>query len=183
MTYAGSIGASYDIKTLIDVAEIMLSQGRNNIKFYILGTGSLKEEMETYAKEKGCSNVTFEGDVEYQKMAAFLSKSDILINSYIKNAPQSIVTKVADYLSSGRPMINTLGSKEFCRLVKEEDFGLNVEAENPQELADAIVKLYGDAPLREKLGRNARSLAERKFDRKEVYMEIVKMIEGLTGEN
>ncbi len=181
VTYAGSIGASYDIKTLIDAAGIILRQGRDNIKFYILGTGSLKEEMETYAKEKGCSSVTFEGYVEYQKMAAFLSKSDILINSYIKNAPQSIVTKVGDYLSSGRPMINTLGSEEFCRLVKEEGFGLNVEAENPQELADAIDKLYGDDALREEMGRNARSLAERKFDRKEAYMEVVRMIEGLTG--
>lgn len=79
ITYAGSIGASYDIRTLIDAADIIRRQGLDNIKFYILGTGSLKEDMERYANEKGCSNVTFTGYVEYQRMAAFLSGSDVLI--------------------------------------------------------------------------------------------------------
>ncbi|MDE7427745.1 MAG: glycosyltransferase, partial [Lachnospiraceae bacterium] len=97
VTYAGSIGVSYDISTLIDAAKMLLCQGRSDIKIYILGTGPLKEELEQYAKDINCENVIFMGYVEYQKMAAFLSKSDILINSYVKDAPQSIVTKIGDY--------------------------------------------------------------------------------------
>lgn len=180
VTYAGSIGASYDIKTLIDAAKIILEQGITSIKFYILGTGSLKDEMEEYARSLSCTNVEFLGYVEYQKMAAFLSKSDILINSYIKNAPQSIVTKIGDYLSSGKPMINTLYSREFCGLVKKDSFGLNVEAENADRLVDAVLRLYKATPLREKMGTNARRCAEEKFDRKTSYMKVVGIIEVLT---
>ena len=43
VTYAGSIGASYDIRTLIDAATMLLCQGRSDIKIYILGTGSMQK--------------------------------------------------------------------------------------------------------------------------------------------
>lgn len=179
VTYAGSIGTSYDIKTLIDAAKIILQQNETDIKFYILGTGSLKEELEQYAKDIKCDNVIFMGYVEYQKMAAFLSESDILINSYIRNAPQSIVTKIGDYLSAGKPIINTLSNPEFCRMVEENGFGVNVEAEDAEKLAETILELYHDAPLRAKISFNARKCAEEKFDRKTGYRKIVEMIEEL----
>ena len=180
VTYAGSIGASYDIKTLIDAAQVLLKKGKENIKFYILGTGSLKEEMEEYAKSKGCSNVKFLGYVAYPKMAAFLTKSDVLINSYIKNAPQSIVTKIGDYLSAEKPMINTCESPEFCKMVETDGFGINVEAENRDALVDGIMKLYEDEQLRKDMSAKARKCAEEKFDRKNAYRKIVEMVEKLT---
>lgn len=178
VTYAGSIGASYDIKTLIEAAKVLKEY--ENIKFFILGTGSLKEEMEDYANALSCKNVKFMGYVEYQKMAAFLNKSDVLINSYIKNAPQSIVTKIGDYLSAAKPMINTCESPEFCKMVETDGFGINVEAENCEELVDGIKKFYTDKVLKEKMSVNARKCAEEKFDRKNAYKKIVKMVEKLT---
>lgn len=181
VTYAGSIGTSYDIKTLIDAAKIILQRDETDIKFYILGTGSLKEELEQYAKDIKCDNVTFMGYVEYQKMAAFLSESDILINSYIRNAPQSIVTKIGDYLSAGKPIINTLSNPEFCRMVEENGFGVNVEAEDAEKLAEAILELYHDAPLRAKISFNARKCAEEKFDRKTGYLQVVEMVGKMMG--
>lgn len=181
VTYAGSIGTSYDIKTLIDAAKIILQRDETDIKFYILGTGPLKEELEQYAKDIKCDNVTFLGYVEYQKMAAFLSESDILINSYIRNAPQSIVTKIGDYLSAGKPIINTLSNPEFCRMVEENGFGVNVEAEDAEKLAEAILDLYHDTPLRAKISFNARKCAEEKFDRKTGYLQVVEMVGKLMG--
>lgn len=179
VTYAGSIGASYDIKTLIDAAKFILDQGKTDIKIKILGTGSLKDDMERYSKSIGCINVEFLGYVEYQRMAAFLSKSDILINSYVKNAPQSIVTKIGDYLSAGKPMINTLNNEEFCNMVENEKFGINIEAENVNQLMKNIIKIYNDHNLANKMSYNARHCAEKKFDRKNTYKNIVGMIGNL----
>lgn len=176
ITYAGSIGASYDIRTLIDAAKMLLCRGRSEIKIYILGTGPLKEELEQYAKDINCENVIFMGYVEYQKMAAFLAKSDVLINSYVKNAPQSIVTKIGDYLAAGKPIINTLLNPEFCRMVEQNGLGVNIEAEDAKELAETILELYQDAPLRAKISLNARRLAEEKFDRKVGYRQVVEMV-------
>lgn len=181
VTYAGSIGASYDIRTLIDAAKIIQENGKESIKFYILGTGSLKQEMESYAETIQCYNVEFLGYVEYQKMAAFLSKSDVLINSYIKNAPQSIVTKIGDYLAAGKPMINTLASPEFMEKVDREKFGINIEAENKEQLVEAILKLQENPEMCVELGVNARMVAEGQFDRKVGYRKILGMVERVIG--
>lgn len=181
VTYAGSIGASYDIRTLIDAAKMLLCQGRSDIKIYILGTGSLKEELEQYAKDINCENVIFMGYVEYQKMAAFLTKSDVLINSYVKNAPQSIVTKIGDYLASGKPMVNTLASSEFMEKVERERFGINIEAENQEQLVEAILELLEKPENCVRMGQNARNVAETQFDRKAGYWKVLDMVEKLTG--
>lgn len=180
VTYAGSIGASYDIRTLIDAAKMLLCQGRSDIKIYILGTGPLKEELEQYANDINCKNVIFMGYVEYQKMAAFLTKSDVLINSYVKNAPQSIVTKIGDYLAAGKPIINTLFNPEFCRMVEQNALGVNIEAEDAKKLVETILELYQDVPLRAEISLNARRWAEEKFDREVGYGQVVEIVEKLT---
>ena len=179
VTYAGSIGASYDIRTLVLAAAKLHQAGQSNIKIKILGTGPLKEELEALAKSLGCVNVEFCGYVEYKKMAAYLGKSDLLINSFVKGASQSIVNKVGDYLAAGKPMINTLASREFMGLVKEYGFGANIEAECAQELFGVILSYAGDMRRCIEEGIAARKLAETKFDRKTSYRTIIELVNGL----
>ena len=181
VTYAGNIGTSYDIKTLILAGEKIREKGYKDIKIKILGIGPLFEELKSFSNNM--ENIEFLGYIEYQKMAAYLSKSDIVVNSFVKKAPQSIVTKIGDYLASGKPMINTCSSLEFRNKVEKDNFGINVEAENVEELEKAILKLYQNEELAQKLGKNARKIAEEEFDREKSYYKIVEMINNLLGEN
>ena len=87
--------------------EELIRRRKLNIKIKILGSGPLEKEMEQITEEHYCKNVEFVGYMPYGKMAAYLAKSDIVVNSFVKKAPQSIVTKIGDYLASGHPMINT----------------------------------------------------------------------------
>ena len=182
VTYAGSIGRSYDIPTLIEAAKVIRDQGLTNIRIMILGTGVMKDEMESLAKNLGCTNVSFLGYIAYPKMAAYLKKSDVLLNSFVKGAPQSIVNKVGDYLAAGKPMINTLESQEFMKLVKTNEFGINIEPENAEALADAIAQYAENKVLREKQAENARRTAEQYFDRKKTYRQMVKLADKLLEE-
>ncbi len=86
-------------------------------------------------------------------MAAWLRASDITVNSLVKSAVQSIVTKIGDYLASGKPMINTGSSPEFRNKVTTDGFGLNVVAENPEALADVLEELARNPSLRKIMGR------------------------------
>lgn len=177
VSYAGSIGTSYDIRTLILSASEIQKKGYAQIKFKIMGTGPLLDEMRALVKEQKCDNVEILGYVEYQKMAAYLAKSDIVVNSFVKGAPQSIVNKIGDYLASGSAMINTLENPEFMNLVEQKQFGVNVEPGNVEMLAEHILNLYSDKEYREFLGKNARACAEVDFDRKVSYKKIVDMVE------
>lgn len=168
VTYAGSISTSYDIRTLIDAVYNLKDK---NVHAQILGTGSLKDELESYSMDM--ENIHFWGFTEYPKMAAVLSKSDVVVNSFIKGAPQSFVNKVGDYLASGKPMINTLENPVFCSFIEKNDVGTNVEPGNVCLLKNTI-EHYKDYTSSQ--GTNARKLAEKNFDRKRTYIDTVKMV-------
>lgn len=176
--YAGNLGSSYDISTLIRSAQKIYEKGKQNIKFKILGGGPLEEKFKEIKDEKVC-NVDFIGYVSYEKMAAYLVKSDITINSFVKKAPQSIVTKIGDYLAAGKPMINTCSSIEFRNKVEKEKFGINVIAENVDKLVEAILELYNHKDVCKIMGDNARKIAKKQFDRKQAYLVIERMIKNL----
>ena len=180
VSYAGTIGTSYDIRTMVLAGRELLDRGIDQIKIKILGGGPLKEELENLAKEKECTNVEFVGYAPYPKMAAYLAKSDILVNSFVKKAPQSIVTKIGDYLAAGKPMINTCMSPEFRQKVETDGFGINILPEDVKILTDAIMDLYKDREGCRIMGEKARKIAEEQFDRPESYKKIIEMIEELT---
>lgn len=183
VTYAGTIGTSYDIRTMILSAEELAGRGRTNIKFKILGDGPMKKELEDLAVSRNISNVEFLGYAPYDKMAAYLKASDILVNSFVRKAPQSIVTKIGDYLAAGRAMINTCMSPEFRAKVENDGFGVNIIPEDAGILADAVESLYQDEALRLEMGRRARRIAEEQFDRPQSYRRIEKLIRGLIEQN
>lgn len=180
VTYAGTIGTSYDIRTMVLAGKELLDRGKDQIKIKILGGGPLKEELENLAKEKNCVDVEFVGYAPYPKMAAYLAKSDILVNSFVKKAPQSIVTKIGDYLAAGKPMINTCMSPEFRQKVEKDGFGINILPEDVKILTDAILELYEDREGCRIMGEKARKIAEEQFDRPESYKKIIELIEELT---
>lgn len=182
VTYAGTIGTSYDIRTMVLAGRELEKKGKPWIKIKILGSGPMQEELEKLSREQGCTNVEFMGYVSYGKMSAYLSKSDILVNSFVKKAPQSIVTKIGDYLAAGRPMINTCMSREFREKVEKDEFGINIEPEDTDALVHAIEELYANETRRMEMGRNARKIAEREFDRPISYKKIEELIKKLTEE-
>ena len=191
VTYAGSIGTSYDIRTLVDAGKRLADEEiipreedtktaqrePKKIIIRIMGTGPMKEELEAYAKEIGADNVLFMGYTDYPKMAAYLKKSDLTVNSFIKGAPQSIVNKVGDYLAAGIPMVNTLENPVFTSLVDRYGFGKNIPAEDADALCKVVTEMLSDREQWKQMAENARTLAEERFDRAAAYPEIIRITE------
>ena len=183
VSYAGTIGTSYDIRTMVLAAEELMKRGKTEIKFKILGGGPMKEELEELASSRNISSVEFVGYAPYDKMAAYLKASDVLVNSFVRKAPQSIVTKIGDYLAAGKPMINTCMSPEFRAKVEHDGFGINIEPEDVSVLADAVERLHGDKDGCARMGQKAREIAEEQFDRPKSYRKIEALIRGLIEKN
>ncbi len=180
VTYAGTLGTSYDIPTLIRAADILARQGDERLRVILLGDGPLRGEFEALANELS-GRVSFMGYVPHSLMAAYLVKSDVTINSLVSKAAQSIVSKIGDYLASAKPMINTGLDAEFWHKVETDGFGLNVHPENPQELANIIQRLMNDPERCAQMGATARKIGEEQFDRPVSYMKIVAMADELLG--
>lgn len=179
VSYAGTIGTSYDIRTMVLAAEVLKKRGMTNIRFKILGDGPMREELEGLAEARKADHVEFVGYTAYDRMAAYLVRSDLLVNSFVRKAPQSIVTKIGDYLAAGKPMINTCMSPEFRNKVQQDGFGINIIPEDAKGLADAVEALYKDPERCREMGERARQIAEEQFDRPKSYQGILKMAEEL----
>ena len=177
VTYAGMLGASYDIATLID-ASILAAEKDPRIRVKLLGDGPDREALEKRAADAGAP-VEFVGYAPYEVMAGWLCASDVTVNSLVKSAAQSIVTKIGDYLAAGIPMVNTGSSPEFRAKVESDGFGVNVEAEDAQALANAVLELADDPSRCTDMGRRARSIAEEQFDQERSYQAIVELIRSL----
>lgn len=116
----------------------------------------------------------------YRAMEAWLKASDMVVNSLVANAPQSMPTKISDYLASGRPMINASMNAEFREKVVRDGFGVNVVVPDGVEgLARVICELVEDYVGRARMGRVARELAAAQFNRPHSYEATVDLIRGL----
>lgn len=187
--YAGTLGASYDIATLVRAgAQLEAARRRAGsaqaaragaIRVKILGDGPDRASLEALARKLNAP-VDFIGYAPYDLMAAYLVASDMTVNSLVETAPQSIVTKIGDYLASENPLINTGASQEFRRKVDADGFGLNVKPGDPDELARAIVYLACHPGRRAIMAARARLIAETEFDQAHSYQAIVNLVRNLT---
>lgn len=179
VSYAGTLSACYDLETLVK-AMALVQKTHPEAKLQILGDGSERDNLKAAARSCG-AEVVFHGYLPYSQMAAWLSKSDITINSLVEKAAQSIVTKIGDYLAAGKPMVNTSCSKEFRAKVEADGFGVNVKPGDAEGMAEVLVDLIEDPQRRSRMGERARAIAEEQFDRPHSYLKTVRLIKGLIG--
>ncbi len=183
VTYAGTLGSTYDLYTLLDAAMVLQSKGYNNIIVKILGQGPEEAHLKKYAEERHIRNVDFVGFVDYEIMAAYLSKSDMTINSVKRRASQSIINKVADYFAAGIPCLNGSLCQEMRDLIVDYKAGLNFEPEDVASLVEAILEIAGDKERSREYGENAKKLAEERFDREKTYPQIIHLIDSVMDES
>ncbi len=179
VSYAGTLSACYDLETLVK-AMALVQKTHPEAKLQILGDGSERDNLKAAARSCG-AEVVFHGYLPYSQMAAWLSKSDITINSLVEKAAQSIVTKIGDYLAAGKPMVNTSCSKEFRAKVEADGFGVNVKPGDAEGMASVLIDLIENPSRRARMGEKARAIAEEQFDRPHSYLKTVRLIEGLIG--
>ena len=175
--YVGTLGHSYDLKTVMDAIALLQDKPYyRRINFVVAGDGPLRESFEEYAASKQIS-VTFTGILPYAQMVSTLCTCDIAINPIKKGSAGTIINKHGDYAAAGIPVINSQECTEYRNLVETFAMGLNVECENPCDMAEKIDCLIDDKELRVRLGLGARMCAEAKFNRNCSYSKIVEAIE------
>ena len=175
IVYIGTLGMSYDIKSVIDAIKILNDKGIKNIKFVVMGDGPLKQEFEEYAEEKQI-DTEFTGRLEYEKMVGLLCSCDIAVNPIIGTSVASIINKVGDYAAAGIPVINTQNSQEYIDLLVKYHAGLNCKPNNSSDIANKLEYLIINKKELKELGAGNRKLAEELFDRKKTYKKIISLI-------
>lgn len=135
-------GRGYDIM----VEALPLLKEYADIKIALRGFGQMEEELRTRAKALGDDNVCFYPPVLVQELIPSASTAHVgvaITEDTCLNFRLSVSNKLFEYASAGLPVIMS-DIPEHRYLNEKYKFGVILEKNTPQCLADAIIKLYTD---------------------------------------
>jgi glycosyltransferase involved in cell wall biosynthesis len=157
-SYFGAMGEANDLDQVIDAAPLV-----PDVTFVLLGDGKRRRALEARAP----ANVRFLDPVPDKASVARLAAASDACLTIFKNVPvlaTNSPNKLFDTFAAGRAaIVNTDGWMR--ELVEGNEAGLFVRPGDARDLAAKVAWLRDNPSEIERLGRNARALAEREFDR------------------
>lgn len=138
--FAGGFAASGSLHTLIQAAATLHEHAA--LAFVLVGRGVEEDTLKGMVKEKGLQNVYFLPSVEKKHIPLINSRFDIAFMGGVHSCLHKYGTsynKLTDYMLSSKPIVQAID--EPGSLVERIRCGIRVEAENPEQVADAIIKI------------------------------------------
>jgi glycosyltransferase involved in cell wall biosynthesis len=176
--YLGAHGPANDLFNVLSAFKRIQRLGYSNIKLTLVGHGVEKEQLVRKARRMNLANVTFEDAIPRNKVPEVVATADACLFSLRKAAIFNFginPNKLADYLGGGKPIISAAEVKN--NVVQEIGCGIAVPAGEPQELADAVIKLYGmPAADRAAMGYKGRQYAEKFLDSDRVTEKLIAIL-------
>lgn len=180
LVYAGTLGRSYDIESIMKLAILIRDRGLVNVKIMIAGDGEMRIDLEEFIRSQIGINLFYLGKLNKDQLKRLYTNSDIAISSYNKSSPVSMPLKAFDYFYYGLPIINSLG-REVSRLVRECNVGIQYDAGNVESMWEAFVILYHNKVLRKRLANNSKELGK-SFTFENQYLKYVNFIDNVLHE-
>lgn len=179
--FAGNIGEAQDFPCILAAAERL--KDYPHIRWLIVGDGRMQPWVAQEVERRGLQEqFLLVGRFPMERMPSFYQQADALLVS-LQNKPifnMTIPGKLQSYLAVGAPVVAALGG-EGAELIRTAQAGLTSTPGNPDELANAVLALSRMSPKqRQDLGRNARLVSQREFDRTQLLGKLEGYLVELT---
>jgi glycosyltransferase involved in cell wall biosynthesis len=156
--FVGNLIPRKGLHFLIEAAKHIIKENRET-KFVVVGDGPLKNHLISHSKEQGVSdNFAFLGYVPEDTLHRLYNCADVFASPSIQEG-QGITLLEAQ--ATAKPVV-AFNVTAITEVVKNKETGLLVKP-NSYELANAILTLLSDKPLREKMGRSGREFVSKTF--------------------
>lgn len=179
VSYMGTLGLAHGLSTVVQAAA-QLQSSFSDIVFLFIGEGADKEHLKSMAESQGLCNIRFLQQQPRDKMPSFIRASDICL-VLLREADvfrTVIPTKMLEFMACGRPVI--LGVDGQARQVMERaQAGIFIKPEDPDALAQAVIKLYDNAHLRQNLGHNGRQYIVNHLSREQTAKTYIRVLEDV----
>lgn len=169
-----AIAPHKDYPTFINVAEEILKK-KSNVKFFIIGDGPEKQNIESIIKEKGLeTDIILTG---FRKdIADVLSSLDIFL---ITSETEGLGTSIIDAFAAGIPVVAT-NAGGIPELVEHNKTGYLAKIKDTESIAEGILKIIDNKKFRDNIIAGAK-LKLKGFTKEntaletyEVYKEVIK---------
>ena len=135
--FAGTMGTSQDIDTILNAAKICLAR-KLEITFAFIGGGTEVDRLKARVLEEAIENVRFLPRQPISKIRGVLDLADALL-VHLRDIPLfriSIPSKTEAYLSIGKPVLMALPGNAQ-QLVESANAGICCAAQDPEAIAKA----------------------------------------------
>lgn len=166
--YAGTMGYAHGLEVALQAAQL-LEKDHPEIVFLLVGDGSEKLRLMDLAREMNLTNVRWVDFQPITEMQRYYSVARISLSTLRRYKLSEGVrpSKVFPGLASAKPLIY-VGEGEGAKVVEESGGGVVLPPEEPQLLAEAILKLKQDPELCQKLGEQGRDFVIKHYSWKSI---------------
>ena len=175
ISYIGTIGLAHSIQTIIEAAKILNNRHSElKILFQIIGDGAEKEKI--LKEAQGNSNVKVLSTITKDQVKEYLDRTDAgVIHLRKNNLYKTVVpSKMFEYMAMGVPILHGV-SGESLQIINKYNLGLHFVSESPEDLCSAILKLYNNRSLYNKMSENCVKTSK-KFNRKILALKMLEEI-------
>jgi glycosyltransferase involved in cell wall biosynthesis len=171
--HMGSLGFIHNVGYIIDAA-YKLESLNSDILIILIGDGNEKLLLQEKVKQLNINNVVFLGQMPKMSLTPWLSNCVGTLFTTLNNKVQntSSPNKVFDSFAASKPVVQTTQGW-LKELFIENNCGVNVDPNDPSEMADAMIKYVRVENLAIQHGLNAKELAENEFDRDRLALKYL----------
>jgi glycosyltransferase involved in cell wall biosynthesis len=151
--------------------------GDPDMHFSLVGSGQLRERMESLAQKWGFSNVMFQDWIPTEHLGAFIRSFDLSLGIFgiTPKTARVIPSKIYDICAAGVPFI-TADTPAVREVFKHGENAYLIPAGNPEALAEAIRYLKANRNLRDKIAEGASQTGEGIFSLKEIGNDLINAV-------
>lgn len=174
--FFGTIGNYFNLDTILKAAQKL--KFNYSIQFVFCGTG---QNLNLYRLQSNhIDSVFFPGFVDSRKISALMHISNIGLAPYITGAKMSLPNKVFEYMAGGLPILSSIQG-EITQILKENNCGFTYNADSESQFIEGLTKLYRNASLRERMGRNGKKIFLKEYTTNKIVhsfnSHIIKVID------
>jgi glycosyltransferase involved in cell wall biosynthesis len=149
--YGGLIGLAQGLETLVETARLLTNEP--DIHIILVGEGPRRQAIEALLETYRLPNLTLLPAQPLEAMPAYLSAADVALVPLRDLAlfRGARPTKMFDAWACRRPTIVSVAG-EAQRIMEEAGAGVAAKAENPSDIARAIVTLRNDPETCQQMG-------------------------------
>ena len=181
--FTGAHGLANGLDAVLDAALELKRRNREDIKFLFVGDGRLKPRLQARVAQEGLRNCLFLDPVPKRELTRLLKGVNVGL-MILANVPAfyygTSPNKFFDYIASRLPVLNNYPGW-LSELITRNRCGLAVPPDDPVSFADALEHMADHRNELAQMGRRARDLAQREFDRRQLADRFAEFLELVTG--
>jgi len=165
--YSGGITRLRGAFKILEAVKIITKQ-MSDFKMLFLGSyypEDLKSEMLEFVQENDLQkNVVLHDSVPYTEVPGFYNKSKVGLGIFLPIRTHRIILqiKIFEYMSFGLPIIGS-SFGHINDYIEKDNIGIVVNPEDPEEIANALIKILSDPKLYDMYSKNGLEASEKKY--------------------